>query len=146
MVKMKYTAVVLAMMAASTLARAELAVENGYVRASLPGSETTSAYMTLRNTGDADLVITRATSPAAAQVSFHSTMNHDGMVHMMGMDNLNVPAHRSLVLESGGTHLMLEKMVKPIAEGSVVELTLQMADGQHTTVTLPVKSVMNEKK
>jgi copper(I)-binding protein len=144
--RMKYVTILHSMLMASTLVRAELVVENGFVRASLPGADNTSAYMTLRNTGDAELVITRATTPLAAQVSFHSTMNHDGMVHMMGTDSLKIPAHKSLVLESGGTHVMLEKIAKAIAEGSTVELTLVMADGQRKTVSLPVKSVMSEKQ
>ncbi|HTR01445.1 MAG TPA: copper chaperone PCu(A)C [Candidatus Acidoferrum sp.] len=133
------------LLATATLARAELVVEAGHVRASLPGSTTTAAYMTLKNTGDADIVITAASSPAAAHVSFHSTMNHGGMMHMMDMESLKIPAHKSLVLEAGGDHLMLEKTTAALAEGTTVELTFQLADGQHKTVKLPVKSVMNEK-
>ncbi len=127
------------------LAKAELVVESGYVRASLPGTANTSAYMTLSNTGDADVVITSATTPLAAKVTFHSTMNHDGMMHMMDMENLKIAAHKSVVLESGGMHLMLENTTAILAADSKVELVLQFADGQKKTLSLPVKSVLADK-
>lgn len=130
--------------AAAMSARAELVVEGGHVRASLPGSDTTSAYMTLRNTGSAEVVVTAVTTAAAGRVSMHSTMNHDGMMHMMDMTSLKVPAGKTLVLESGGTHLMLEKTRAPLADGGSVELELQLGDGTRTRVRLPVKSVMSE--
>lgn len=130
--------------AAAMSARAELVVEGGHVRASLPGSATTSAYMTLRNTGTTDVVVTAVTTPAAGRVSMHSTMNHDGMMHMMDMSTLAVPAGKTLVLESGGTHLMLEKTMTPLADGASVELELQLGDGTKKRVRLPVKNVLNE--
>ena len=61
----------------AALAKAELTIDSGYVRASLPGSTTTSAYMTLNNNSNTDVVITGVTTTAAGKVSFHSTMNHE---------------------------------------------------------------------
>ena len=126
----------------AALAKAELVVDAGYVRASLPGSTMTSAYMTLRNTADADLLITGVSTRVAAKVSFHSTMNHDGMTHMMDMENLRIAARKSLVLEPGGMHLMLENTTSALAAGSKIELVLQFADGRKQSISLPVQSVL----
>ena len=129
----------------SAIARAELLVEKGYVRASVPGTDSTSAYMTLINTGDKDVVLTAVTSPAAAKVSIHMSMNHEGMMHMMGMESLKIEAHKSVLLESGGTHLMLENPPVPLAVGSKIEFVLQFADGQKKQIVLPVQSVLVDK-
>jgi len=117
----------------AALAKAELVVDAGYVRASLPGSTMTSAYMTLRNTADADLLITGVSTRVAAKVSFHSTMNHDGMTHMMDMENLRIAARKSLVLEN---------TTSALAAGSKIELVLQFADGRKQSISLPVQSVL----
>ena len=145
MLKRNALLMVLTLLSVSATASAELVVEAGYVRASLPGSTTTSAYMALKNTGDAELVVTSANSPAAGLISFHSTMNHDGMMHMMDMESLKIAAHQSLKLESGGTHLMLENMPAMLAVDSKVELVFRFADGKKKSVSLPVQSVLADK-
>jgi copper(I)-binding protein len=126
----------------AALAKAELVVDSGYVRASLPGSTTTSAYMTLSNPADADVLITGVTTRAAAKVSFHSTMNHDGMMHMMDLESLKIAARKSLVLEPGGMHLMLENTAAALLAGRRIELVLQFADGRKQSISLPVQSVL----
>jgi periplasmic copper chaperone A len=123
---------------------AELVVDEAYVRGLPPGVDTTSAYMTLRNTGDADLEITGANSPVAREVTLHNTMNHNGMLHMQHLVSVTVPAHGELVLESGGLHLMLAGLKQSLAAGTEVELTLQFADGTTQKLSLPVRSVLDE--
>ena len=146
MIKYARCMAVLVLAMSAAVARADLVVDAGYVRASLPGTATTSAYLTLRNTGAGDVVVTSVTTPLAAKVSFHSTMNHDGMMHMMDMEALKIAAHQSLVLEPGGMHLMLENTAAMLAAGSKVELVLLLADGQKKTITLPVQSVLGDKQ
>ena len=140
----KYIAVTVLTMSAA-MAKAELVVESGFVRASLPGATSTSAYMTLNNTGDKDITINAVTTTAAGKVSFHSTMNHDGMMHMMDMENLKIAAHKTVVLESGGMHLMLENMSAALVADSKLEFVLQFADGLKKTISLPVQSVLADK-
>lgn len=128
----------------STGVMADLVVEGGHVRALLPGSTNTSAYMTLVNTAPQPMILASANSPAARKVTLHSTMNHNGMLHMQQMDNLTIPGNGSVSLAPGGAHLMLEELIEELEPGSQVELVLVFADGQQETVTLPVKSVLDE--
>ena len=123
---------------------AEIVVEGAYVRGLPPGVDNTSVYMTLRNTGDVDLELTGASSPIAANVMLHTTMNHNGMLHMQHVTSVSVPANGELVLESGGLHLMLTELKQSPAVGSEVELTLQFADGTTRQLSLPVRSVLDE--
>jgi periplasmic copper chaperone A len=123
---------------------AELIVEGAHVRGLPPGVDTTSAYMTLRNTGDTAVEITGATSPVAGEVTLHTTMNHNGMLHMQHLMSASVPAHGELVFESGGLHLMLAGLNQALVIGAEVELTLQFADGTTQQLSLPVRSVLDE--
>jgi periplasmic copper chaperone A len=128
----------------ATVARADLEVENAWVRGLPPGVANTAAFMTLRNTGSVELVLTGAESPLAASVSLHGTMNHDGVLHMMEVTSLAIPAGGVLRLESGGTHLMLEGIGATLVPGTEVALTLLFSGGAQQTLLLPVRSVLDE--
>ena len=128
----------------SAVAQAELVVEAGSVRASLPGVSSTAAYMTLRNTGKTEQVLVAITSPVAAKVTLHSTMNHNGMMHMMSMETLSIAAGGEVKLESGGTHMMLEELNQTLEPANQVELVLEFENGEKQKITLPVRSVMEQ--
>lgn len=125
-------------------AMADLEVRDAYVRGLPPGVATTAVYMTLANTGDQALVLTGVTTPVAGQALLHGSMEHGGMLHMMSLQSLEVPARGELRLESRGSHIMLMELRQELAVGSNVELTLLFADGQVHRVTAPVRSVLDE--
>ncbi|HWK54465.1 MAG TPA: copper chaperone PCu(A)C [Hyphomicrobiales bacterium] len=140
----KHALLALCLSSLSLAAHADIHVEDAYVRALPPGTPTTAAYMRLSNDSDAAVALVGATSPVAGKVTMHSTMNHNGMMHMMPNTKLEIPANGSLVLESGGRHLMLEELAAPLAAGTEIELTLQFDDGSATTLQVPVRSVLDE--
>lgn len=121
-----------------------LDIRNGYVRGLPPGSKNTSAYMTIVNTSDVDMALTGATSPVAESVTLHATTNTGGMMSMEHLASAELPAHGKLVLESGGKHLMLMGLKRPLREGTNVRLTLQFEGGYLISVELPVVSVLDE--
>ncbi len=123
---------------------AEVIVEDAWIRGLPPGVPNASAYMTLTNSGTEEVVLTGATSPIAGSVMLHGTMNHDGVLHMMHLESVAIPAGAELKLESGGTHLMLMELKAAPAPGTEVELTLQFADGTSQALQLPVRSVLDE--
>ena len=120
-------------------------VRNGFVRGLPPGTTNTAAYMTLVNTSDEALVLTGAMSPAATSAMLHKTVHHEG--GMMAMEHVmtaTLPARGQLKLESGGLHLMLMGLKRPLREGTNVEVTLQFEGGYSLTADLPVVSVLKE--
>ena len=102
----------------------------------------TVAYISLRNTGPDDIVISGASSPAAEHTMLMETVSSGaGTASMSGMvdvPSLTVPAGGELVMESAGNHFMLMGLKEPLKEGSEVPVTLQAADGR----TLEVKAVV----
>ncbi len=128
----------------SGLARAELLVEEGYVRGLPPGQTVTAAFMTLRNSGPDDLVLTSGRSAASEKVEFHQHSHDNGMMRMRQLQQLVVPAGGELSLAPGGLHLMLIGLQQVLQEGDTVVIDLCAATGGCNSFELPVISVLNE--
>lgn len=127
---------------ACAAASAEVVIEAGYVRAMPPGVPNSAAFMTLRNSGDADVVIDGGSSDVAGRVEIHNHVHEHGMMSMRRVDKLVVPAGASVVLEPGGFHLMLFEMRKPLKPGDTVNLVLSSGNKPVVDAELPVQSVI----
>ena len=73
----------------------------------MPGRQMSAGFLVLSNNTDADIRITRVTSPQFGAVEIHETTIEDGIARMRELDELIVPARGSVALERGGKHLML---------------------------------------
>ncbi|MFJ8541731.1 copper chaperone PCu(A)C [Streptomyces sp. NPDC093586] len=114
-------------------AAAELSVEAAYMPQ--PVSDTMAAgFLTIANKGDAEDELTSVTS-AAGEVTVHETVGGT----MKRVDRLPVPARGELVLESGGNHLMFEKLTHRPEQGETVSVELHFAHSDPVTVEMPVK-------
>ncbi|MBQ0915278.1 copper chaperone PCu(A)C [Streptomyces sp. RM99] len=113
---------------------AELSVGAAYIPQ--PVSDSMAAgFLTITNDGDTEDQLTSVTSEAG-DVTVHETV--DGT--MKEVDRLPVPAHGELVLESGGNHLMFEKLTQRLEEGETVSVELHFAHSAPVTVEVPVKA------
>ena len=143
-VKSKTAALLAGLSLGSGFARAELLVEEGYVRGLPPGQKVTAAFMTLENTGPEDLVLTSGRAAVAEKVEFHQHSHDNGMMRMRQVPELVVPAGGELALEPGGLHLMLIGLQQVLQQDDKVVIDLCAATGGCHAVELPVISVLNE--
>jgi len=98
-----------------------------------------SIYFTLQNGTDRTLQLQGAAADVAEALSFHETINDNGILRMIAQPaGFAIPAGESLVLASGGKHLMLEKLYAPLVAGQQFTLTLTFAEGGPLMVTVPV--------
>lgn len=134
----------LAVMLLPLSAGAEMLIRDGYVRGMPPGQQVTAAFMRLQNTGEKDLVIVAASSDVAARVEIHRHRHVDGMMRMEQVDSITVPAGKDFVLQSGGYHLMMFELQRPLQDNDQVNIELQAADGQRFAQQVPVRSVLAE--
>lgn len=107
-----------------------LVVEDAWVRAMPPTQRMTAAYMTLRNTGDAPVVVESVRSEGTGQASLHATRRDGDRVRMEAIDQLTVDPGASVELAPGGLHVMLMGMAKMPAAGEALELCLQTNVGE----------------
>lgn len=118
-----------------------LSVEEAQVRAVPPVSTTTAAFMVLRNSGEQDVVVRGAFSPAAEHTELHDHVEEDGVMQMRQVSAISVPAGGSVELAPGGLHLMLIELVETLEEGDQVELTLELDNAEQVTFEAPVKRI-----
>lgn len=113
---------------------AELSVGSAYMPQ--PVSDMAAGFLTITNKGDTADRLTSVSSDAAGEVTVHETV--DGA--MRQAESLDIPAHGSLVLESGGNHLMFEQLKRKPKQGQKVSVELRFDRSDPVTVEIPVKS------
>jgi copper(I)-binding protein len=120
-------------------APATVAVTGAWARATLPHQDEGVAYFTLLSPGGDTL--TEIDTPAAAMAMLHRTSSTGGMASMDDLENLPLPAGKSVTLSPGGTHVMLMQMPHPLKAGDTLVLSLHFAKAGVQTVRVPVLKV-----
>ena len=104
--------------------KGDLTLSNLEVRASLGVNPNTGGYMTVANRGDRGDELIAASCTCAREVQLHLMSMQGSVMSMRRVNALAVPAHGKLELKSGGAHLMVLGLKKPIKEGEKVTMTL----------------------
>ncbi|MGW4696926.1 copper chaperone PCu(A)C [Kitasatospora cineracea] len=93
-----------------------------------------AGYLTVRNSGGADTLVS-VSSPAAGSVTMHRSTE----TSMEQVEQMPVPAGGTLDLARGGAHLMIMDWAKRPALGDELELDLEFAKAGRVVVKVPVK-------
>jgi len=134
--------VLLMLTTACGAAEGPLEVSRLEVRVAPVGAVTASGYFVVHNRGAVADTLAAVTSSAADSVSLHESMDHgDGVMMMMPLEWMAIPAGDSVVFAQGGRHLMLERFAKPLVIGDSVRLTFTFRSGRALEVTAPVRVV-----
>jgi len=131
-------AVFLAAMFVAAPALAQVQIENAWARATPPGAKIAAGYLTIRNTGAADRLVS-ATSPAAEKVETHVTVKDGDVSRMREVKGYAVPAKGTVELTPGGSHLMLVNIKAPLKEGEKVPLVLRFEKAGEVKTELAVR-------
>jgi copper(I)-binding protein len=117
-----------------------LSVTDSWAKAADSGM--TAIFGTLVNNGDTDILITSASSTAAAKVELHEMSANDAgqMVMHPKEGGFVVPAGGTLDLGPGGLHLMLIGVTAPVKPGDDVTVTLSADDGSTYEFTASARS------
>ena len=124
---------------AAAPAWAQVKVENAWARATPPGAKIGAGYMTLRNDSATADKLLSASSPAAARVEPHVTVEEGGISKMRPVKGYDIPAHGSFELGPGGAHLMLVNLKAPLKAGEKVPLVLRFQRSGEVKVELEVR-------
>lgn len=108
----------------ATSSTCPITVSDAWVKAVETGM--TGEFGVLKNTSDAEVVVTAGTSSAASSVELHEVV--DGVMTPV-QGGFTVPANGELTLEPGGYHVMLMGVTAPIQPGDKVTTTLECNDG-----------------
>ncbi len=128
--------------AAHDYSQGEVSIEHPWSRPTPPGIMMGVGYMTIRNTGNSEIVLKAVDTSRAARVSIHKTVSQDGTMRMRLLkDGLIIPAGGIVELKPMSYHLMLEQLGGPLKVGEQVPLTLTFDGAPDMEVELSVDSM-----
>lgn len=120
-------------------AKPEIVIEDPWVRAVPPTAKNTALFMVIKNVGDDPDALIGVKTDISKMVSIHKTVNQNGVMKMVHVDKLSVPAGGSVVLKPGGYHIMVMGLKKDIKAGENVKFTLIFEKSGEITIKAPVK-------
>jgi len=116
-----------------------VADDSAWVRATPPGVNTTAIYLTLNNTGTADIKLMAAASDISEQVELHTHKHVDGVMKMQQVEFIAVPEKDKAALAPHGDHIMVFNLDQALKPGDMVSLTLSFDDGSEHVIEVPVR-------
>ena len=102
----------------------DITLSTRVVRASIPGSPNSAAYMVIANSGAAPDALIGARCACAAKAEIHKSEDMGGMSMMVSAAPVIVPAHGQVVFRPGGYHVMLTGLKEPLHDGGQQAITL----------------------
>ena len=118
----------------------KLEIIKGVIYKGPPNSQVTVGYGIIKNNTDKDLTITGFRSPVYDEVQIHSMEYSDtGTAKMIHNKNLIIPAGKEVILESGGSHMMLMGPRRNIEAGEIVKMIAR--DETETRYMLDLKVI-----
>lgn len=119
-------------------AQDSLTVERPWARASIGTSRPTAVYLTLINRGNQPESLDSLHTPIADRAEVHQTVNKDGIIRMVPVGELSLPAGERIEFAPGGLHIMLLDLRQTLESGVRFPLTLQFESGRKIEVVVPV--------
>ena len=116
----------------------DLTIDHAHARPNLP-NRPSAAYMTIMNAGETPDRLLAATSDAFGTIELHTVEHKDGVMKMMPIEAVDVPAGGMATMEPGGMHLMLFDATERFKIGDKFEATLTFENAGEVTVTFMVE-------
>lgn len=137
--RLKLCGLLFALLCAGAAQAQTVTVRDAWIRGTVQGQSATGAFMELTAKANARLVA--ASSPVAGVAEVHNMRMENGVMRMFPVAGIDIPAGRSVKLASGGYHVMLMQLQKPLNAGDKVplSLTFELADKKRETVELSVE-------
>lgn len=115
-----------------------LSARDGWIRPAPPVAKVRAGYVVIENSGDTEVVLTKASSPDFGAIEIHTMYDDAGTMRMRRVPELRVPAKGKVELKPGGLHLMMFRPQRDLAAGDQVEVSISGPDAALAT-TLAVR-------
>ncbi|MBP9854793.1 MAG: copper chaperone PCu(A)C [Candidatus Omnitrophica bacterium] len=110
-------------------------VSGAWIKAMPASAEYSAAFLTMTNNSENDITLNEVKTNLSKTVVIHEMKMENGAMKMRKINNLVIPKGEAVNLESGGTHIMLIDLIKPLVEGEKADLILVFSDGKEQTVS-----------
>ncbi|EAK5891920.1 TPA: copper chaperone PCu(A)C [Campylobacter jejuni] len=112
----------------------DIEVKNAFVKQTPPHVQNSAIFLTIFNNTNKDIALISAKSDISEVSELHTHIHKDGKMMMQKIPEIIIKAHSSTELKSGGYHIMLLKLKKPIIKDTKVNLDLKF--NNHKTIEL----------
>lgn len=106
---------------------ADLHVISAHAPATAAGATTAAVYLSVHNVGAASDRLLRVSTPLAAQAEFHGSAPDGAVMRMRPLPALEIPVGGSIEMSSGGLHIMLLGLTRPLKAGAQLPMRLEFA-------------------
>ncbi|KAK3806500.1 MAG: exported protein [Linnemannia elongata] len=106
----------------------------------LPNALPAAGYVTLKNTSDEPIDVTKVTSPDYQRITIYQTVVDAESSKMVKIDKFTIPAHGEFLLVPGRYHLMFEKPTHLITPGDNARVIFFLSDGKVFKLRMPVRT------
>ena len=118
-----------------------VAIEGAWIRAQEDQGAMSAAYFTLCNGGTQAVSVTGIAASVAGMVEAHETITDpSGRKMMRPLEGLTIAPGERVILQPGGSHLMLMDLTAPIAAGDSATITIRLSDGSSVSAEAVAKS------
>jgi copper(I)-binding protein len=100
---------------------------------------TTAVYFTLGNGSTESDTLVGVSSTIADHADMHISTQHNRTMHMTPVTSLPVPAEDSVSFRPLGAHVMLTGLLRPLAAGDSITITLRFVSGATLDVQASVR-------
>jgi copper(I)-binding protein len=98
-----------------------------------------AVYLVVLNGLETPVRLASISGEAAGAIELHETVDDNGVMKMEPHpEGFEIPPGGTLELKPGGKHVMLLGLVKPLAVGDSIDLTLNFEGSDPMTLTVPV--------
>lgn len=123
-----------------------IVIDAPHIRATIPGTNVTSAYMSIKNKSDKTVVFTGASSSVSDRIEIHQHVMKNDMMSMRQVKQIRIKEQDQVTLQPMGYHLMIFNVKKALLPEDEVSLTLHFTHQKDVVVTIPVQSIKQEKQ
>ena len=113
---------------------ADIEISNIYAKATPPNTKNSAMFFNIKNNTNQTIKLISVSSSASKTSELHTHLHKDGMMEMVQVDSIEVPANGETKLMPGGLHVMLMDINAPIKEGDKIEATLGFDNGEKITI------------
>ncbi|MHB8447973.1 MAG: copper chaperone PCu(A)C [Rudaea sp.] len=128
--------------AMNAAAAGHLVVADPRIRAAPPGAAMLAGYATLRNDGDAPVVVTGASSADFGAVSLHESVYENGVERMRPLADVTIAPGASVNFAPGGKHFMLMDGKRELKSGDTVKIHISTKSGPGADADFVVRDFM----
>ncbi|PFG58289.1 hypothetical protein ATG66_0831 [Vibrio sp. ES.051] len=150
--QMKTVAIALVALVASPVSLAddyevgEIHIAHPWSREAPPNAPVIGGFFQLTNHGDIEDALIAAESPIAGHVEIHTHKKEDGVMKMIKIDEVRVPASGSVLFKPGSFHLMIFNPTQILKEGNRFPMTLTFKNAGKVQVEMVVEKQDRMKK